>query len=48
VKLTDGIATIEGLNDVLAGERVLIGVEKIEALILNIESRYAKGVLFGD
>lgn len=47
MKLTDGVATIEGLNDVLAGERVIIG-DGVEALILNIENRYSKAVIFGN
>lgn len=47
VKIADGIATIEGLNDVLAGERVIIG-DGVEALVLNIENRYSKAVIFGN
>lgn len=48
VKLADGIATIEGLNDVLVGERVIIGNSNIEALVLNIEHRHSKAVVFGN
>ena len=46
-KLEDGIVTIKGLNNVLAGERIVIGENGIEALILNIENNYSKAVLFG-
>lgn len=35
------------MNDVLAGERVIIG-DGVEALILNIENRYSKAVIFGN
>lgn len=48
VKLADGIATIEGLNDVMVGERVVIGNSNVEALVLNIENRYSKAVIFGN
>lgn len=35
------------MNDVLAGERVIIG-DGVEALVLNIENRYSKAVIFGN
>ena len=46
-KLGDGIVTIKGLNNILAGERITIGENNIEALVLNIENNYSKAVLFG-
>ncbi len=46
-KLGDGIVTIKGLNNILAGERITIGENNIEALVLNIENNYSKAILFG-
>jgi len=45
-KLEDGIAMIIGLNNILVGERIIVGENNIEALLLNIENKKKnRGVL---
>lgn len=36
------------MHDVLAGERIIIGADNVEGIILNIEKRYSKAVIFGN
>lgn len=45
LKMADGVATVEGLPNVLAGELVLIN-DTIQGLALNIEQRCVKIVVF--
>ncbi len=44
VSMADGVATVAGLQDVLAGELVSFG--EVQGLALNIEKRFVKVVVF--
>jgi len=48
VNVKDGIVQIVGLPDLKLGEKVLIGPSEVPALVLNLESRVSKAVIFGD
>ena len=43
VSMADGVATVAGLQDVLAGELVSFG--EVQGLALNIEKRFVKVVV---
>jgi len=45
--MADGVATVAGLDNVLAGELVVLN-GSIKGLALNIEKRYVKVVIFGN
>jgi len=47
VGVADGIIKIVGLNDLKAGEMVFIGESKILGMILNLEKKLSRAVLFG-
>jgi F-type H+/Na+-transporting ATPase subunit alpha len=44
--MADGVATVAGLDYVLSGELLNIGNSGVKGLILNIEKRYVKVVIF--
>jgi F-type H+-transporting ATPase subunit alpha len=44
VSMADGVATVAGLQDVLAGELVSFG--EVQGLALNVEKRFVKVVVF--
>jgi F-type H+-transporting ATPase subunit alpha len=46
--VADGIATISGLQDVLAGELITVGSANVQGLALNLESRQVRVVLFAN
>lgn len=46
--MADGIATISGLQDVLAGELITVGSANVQGLALNLESRQVRVVLFAN
>jgi len=45
--MADGVATVAGLDNVLAGELVVLN-GSVKGLALNIEKRYVKVVIFGN
>src|SRR5689334_8579880 len=45
--MADGVATVVGLDNVLAGELVVLN-NTVKGLALNIEKRYVKVVIFGN
>ena len=47
VSISDGVAVISGLNNVLAGELVVIN-NNVKGLALNVEKRYVKVVIFAN
>jgi F-type H+/Na+-transporting ATPase subunit alpha len=46
LSMADGVATVAGLDYVLSGELLNIGNSGVKGLILNIEKRYVKVVIF--
>jgi F-type H+-transporting ATPase subunit alpha len=44
--MADGVATVAGLDNVLAGE--LVQINDVKGLALNIEKRYVKVVIFAN
>jgi len=44
VSISDGVATVSGLHNVLAGELISFG--EVQGLALNVEKRYVKVVIF--
>jgi F-type H+-transporting ATPase subunit alpha len=48
VNVKDGIVQIVGLPDLMLGEKVLIGPSEVPAMVLNLESRISKAVIFGE
>lgn len=47
VSVADGIIQLTGLSKLKSGELVLVGPNKVTAMILNLESKVSKGILFG-
>src|ERR1700748_1164468 len=45
--VADGIIQIVGLNDLKAGELVYVGQHRVTALVLNLEEKVSRGILFG-
>jgi len=45
--VTDGIIQVVGLHQMKAGELVYVGQQKVAAMILNLETKISKGILFG-
>jgi len=48
ISVTDGVVQLIGLNELKSGELVYIGPNKIFAMILNLEQKVSKGILFGE
>lgn len=48
INIKDGIVQIAGLPKLRLGEKVYIGPAEVPALVLNLESRIVKAVIFGD
>jgi len=47
VSVADGIIQLTGLSKLKSGELVLVGPNKVTAMILNLETKVSKGILFG-
>jgi F-type H+-transporting ATPase subunit alpha len=45
--VADGVIEIVGLSNLKAGELVLVGSQKVTAMVLNLEEKVSKGILFG-
>jgi len=45
--VSDGVVQVVGLDKLKAGELVLIGSNKITGMVLNLESKVSKAILFG-
>jgi F-type H+/Na+-transporting ATPase subunit alpha len=45
--VSDGIIQIAGLDKLKSGELVLVGPHKVTAMVLNLESKFSKAILFG-
>jgi len=48
VSIKDGIVQIVGLPNLKIGEKVLIGPSEVPAIVLNLEPRISKAVIFGE
>jgi len=48
VRMADGVATVHGLENVLAGELVTLGSGGVQGLALNLERRSVKVVVFAN
>jgi F-type H+-transporting ATPase subunit alpha len=48
ISIKDGVVQIVGLPSLKLGEKVLIGPAEVPAMVLNLESRVSKAVIFGD
>jgi len=46
--VSDGVIQVIGLNQLKSGELIYIGESKIMAMILNLEEKFSKGILFGN
>jgi proton translocating ATP synthase F1 alpha subunit len=46
--VSDGVIQIIGLNELKSGELVYVGESKVVAMVLNLEEKLSKGILFGN
>jgi F-type H+-transporting ATPase subunit alpha len=48
LSVKDGVARINGLFGVLSGEMVLLGISKIQGMVLSLEHNSVSVVIFGN